>query len=195
MDNGIGASTVVSSSSVVTAVDSTDTTAHAVRPIVLRDTVHDTTPTRHRERPKAIEYSDWYARRLAIHKWASYATLPLFAAQYITGNQLLKQGRYASPARYVHGPVATAIAGLFLVNTVTGVWNLKESWPDHEGRTQRTLHSTLMLLADAGFVVAGELAKPGLNSSVKRQQHKQVALVSMGISLTGYFMMLPPFRR
>jgi hypothetical protein len=176
-----------STTAVSIAVADSDTTLHAA---VSRDTSNPP----HQERPKAIEYSDWYARRLAIHKWASYTTLPLFAAQYITGNQLLKYGRYSSPARYIHGPVATALAGLFAVNTVTGVWNLKESWPDPEGRTRRTLHSTLMLIADAGFVVAGELAKPGLNSSLKRQQHKQVAMVSMGISLVSYFMMLPPFR-
>lgn len=168
----------------------TDTTRSATP----HDTAPSGSPSHRRARPKAIEYSDWYARRLTIHRWASYTTLPLFAAQYITGNQLLREGRYASPARYIHGPVATALAGLFAINTVTGLWNLKESWPDPAGRTQRTLHSTLMLLADAGFVVAGELAKPGLNSSVKRQEHKRVALISMGISLAGYAIMLPPFR-
>jgi hypothetical protein len=50
----------------------------------------DTAP-RHR-RPKAIEYSDWYAKRLAIHKAASWATVPLFVGQYFTGETLITQG-------------------------------------------------------------------------------------------------------
>ena len=170
-------------------------TDNGLHPVASHDSVRDTTVTHHRERPKAIDYSDWYDRRLTIHRWASYTTLPLFAAQYITGEQLLKQGRYASPARYIHPVVATGIAGLFTVNTVTGLWNLKDSWSDPSGRTSRTLHSVLMLLSDAGFVITGTLAKPGLNADVKRRQHEHAAFISMGISLVGYAIMLPPFRR
>lgn len=180
------ASVSVDTENTLTPVRSGDSAGHATR--------RDTTVSRAHKRPKAFEYSEWYDRRLTIHRWASYATLPLFVAQYITGEQLLKQGRYASPARYIHGPVATAIAGLFVVNTVTGVWNLSEAWPDPAGRTRRTIHSVLMLLSDAGFVVAGEVAKPGLNSAEKRRLHARVALTSMGVSLVGYAIMLPPFR-
>src|SRR4051812_48754002 len=45
----------------------------------------DTLP---RRRPRAIEYSDWYYRRLQIHKWGSYIELPLFAGEYWLGNKL-----------------------------------------------------------------------------------------------------------
>src|SRR5258707_13819211 len=41
-----------------------------------------------RRRPKALDVSDWYYRRLEIHQWGSYAILPLFAFQYIPGNQI-----------------------------------------------------------------------------------------------------------
>jgi len=148
-----------------------------------------------RRRTKAVEYSDWYARRLTIHRWASYATLPLFAAQYITGDQLLKRGRQATTAAHTHGPIATAIAGLFGINTVTGVWNLYDARNDPAGRTRRTIHSLLMLTADAGFVWAGTMADAAQNSSTIRQRHKRMAMTSMGVSLVSYAIMLPPFRR
>ena len=44
---------------------------------------------------------------------------------------------------------------------MTGVWNLAESRKDPHHRTKRTIHSVLMLLADAGFVVTGATAPEG----------------------------------
>ena len=152
--------------------------------------------TVHRRRPRAIEYSDWYARRLTLHRWASYTMLPLFAAEYAAGSQLMAKGRDAPQwAIKSHGPMATGVATLFTINTVTGLWNLWDSRSDPAGRGPRIAHSLLMLAGDAGFTAAGMLATPAQNSGSIRQLHKTIALGSMGASLLGYLIMLPPFRR
>ncbi len=141
--------------------------------------------------PDIVEYSDAYFTRLTIHRIASYATLPLFAGMYITGTKIANQGRNAPGwARQSHGPMATAVALLFGVNTITGGMNLWEGRKDPEGRTQRTIHGVLMLAADAGFLVTGQLA-----NSQHQQLHKRVATISIGTALVSYLMMLPPFRR
>ncbi len=146
--------------------------------------------------PPPIEYSDAYYTRLQIHKWASWAMLPLFAAQYASGQDLVKNGRdAASWARDIHGPAATGVAALFAVNTVTGAWNLWEGRKDPYGRKWRTAHGVLMLLADAGFVATGMLAGDAGENSSTRSAHKTVAITSMGIAVSSWLMMLPPFRR
>ena len=45
-----------------------------------------------RTRPKVIEVSDWYGRRLTIHRWVAYATIPVFAVQWAAGDRLYKHG-------------------------------------------------------------------------------------------------------
>lgn len=147
-----------------------------------------------------FEYSDAYAVRLKIHKIASFATVPLFALQYLAGNQLMDGNEgfgddegEGGLAEY-HGALAGAIAGLFGVNTITGGWNLWEARKDPEARTWRTIHGLLMLAADAGFVATG-LAAGDDDGGGDRSLHKTLALTSMGISLTSYLMMLPPLRR
>jgi len=154
----------------------------------------DSTATRRRVRAPAVEYSDWYARRLTIHKWASYFTLPLFVAQYITGERIYKHGQADRTAYKLHPYFAASIGTLFLVNSVTGVWNLTEARHDPEGRVRRTIHGLLMLTADAGFVTTGILARDADTSPQKRDQHRQIALTSMGVALASYLIMLPPFR-
>ena len=149
-----------------------------------------------RERVHAVEYSDWYARRLMLHKVASYTLLPLFGLQYYTGAQLIAKG--AAAPRWViktHGPLATSMLVIFSVNTVTGVWNLIEARKDPSGRFARTLHGVLMLASDAGFMTAGYLSKPAENSGSTRSLHRTIALSSMGAALVSYVIMLPPFRR
>src|SRR5690242_17274437 len=47
-------------------------------------------------RPKPIEYSDAYYTRLMIHKYASYATVPLFVTEYFVGQSIINQGDTAS---------------------------------------------------------------------------------------------------
>jgi hypothetical protein len=157
------------------------------------------------EEPQLIEYSDAYLARLEIHKYASYATLPLFAAAYVTGNELItKGGHAASWARNTHGAIAGGLGVLFAVNTITGVWNLYEGRHDPEGRTRRIIHSVLLLAADAGFLATAALAGEseggegggewhgvgGDNSA-----HRAMAITSMGLALTGYMTMSWPFRR
>jgi hypothetical protein len=87
-----------------------------------------------------VAYSDWYERRVTIHKWASYTTLPLFAFQYVAGRQLYDKSTDASSwAKSGHGVAATGIAVLFTVNTVTGVWNLWDARKDPEGRDRKSV--------------------------------------------------------
>ena len=141
------------------------------------------------QEPRAVEYSDAYFTRLTIHRYASYAIVPMFVAQYVAGEQLMDKGDDAPGwARDAHGALAGGVAGLFAVNTVTGAWNLWEGRRDPEGRTRRTLHGGLMLLADAGFAATGALANGG-----DRDLHRAVALSSMGVSLLSYAIMLPIF--
>ena len=142
-----------------------------------------------RRRPKAIEYSDWYARRLEIHKIGSYAMLPLFGTEYYLGERLI-EGRASGNEKSLHVGVATAIGGLFVVNTVTGAWNLWDSRKDPTGRTKRFIHAALMLGADAGFALASASAEDddgggGDDSNT----HKTIALTSIGISTVGTAMM------
>jgi hypothetical protein len=156
------------------------------------------------DEPQLIEYSDAYLTRLKIHKYASYATLPLFAAAYVTGNELItKGGQAASWARNTHGTIAGALGVLFAVNTVTGVWNLYEGRHDPEGRTRRIIHSVLLLAADAGFLATAALAgeSEGGEGGFYRgdggdnSAHRAVAITSMGLAFTGYMTMTWPFRR
>ena len=158
------------------------------------DTVHRA-GTR-RPRIRAVTYSSMYASRLLVHRIGSYATIPLFVGQYITGSQLLAHGRQAPPwALHMHGPIATAVTTLFTVNTVTGLWNMWEARMDCAGRLQRTVHGLLFMVADAGFAYTGYLSGKARTSNSIRHFHKQIALESMGISLIAYAMELPPFRK
>ena len=63
----------------VDAVDAVPADAGEGRALAMADTG--------RRRPVAIEYSDWYGRRLKIRQITSWAMLPLFAAQYAAGQQ------------------------------------------------------------------------------------------------------------
>jgi len=141
------------------------------------------------QRPKAFEYSDAYMTRRKIHVWASYTTLPLFGAEILLGSKLWDEPDN-SGIRDGHRFVATAIAGLFGVNTVTGVWNLWEGWKDPNHRALRLTHSFLMLGADAGFVWTGTLAPSLEHGGGDRNLHRTVALTSIGVASASYLMML-----
>lgn len=164
----------------------------ASTPRPARSMVMNATDTVARRRSRAIEVSDGYAMRLRIHRYASYTTIPLFAAQSIAGNQMYQSGG-SDPAwaKSLHRVGAAGLATLFTVNTVTGVWNLWESRGVSEGRTARLVHSTLMLAADAGFTYAGvKLGPEATRSGVKRREHRRLAIISMSTALTGYATML-----
>jgi hypothetical protein len=149
----------------------------------------DTVPRRRR---KAIEVSDWYERRLRIHRYGAYATLPLFVFQAAAGNELYQKGSGAPGwARNGHRVGATALATVFTVNTVTGLWNLWDSRAVPQGRTRRAIHTVLMLASDAGFAYAGiKLSEDAEQSAEARRKHRNTAYASMGVAVTGAGMML-----
>ena len=149
----------------------------------------DTTPRRRR---KSIEVSEWYERRLRIHRYGAYAMIPLFAFQAAAGNELYNKGSGADGwARNGHRAGATALATVFGVNTVTGLWNLWDSRKDPAGRTKRYLHALMFMAASAGFTYAGvKLADEAEQSADKRSLHRTVALSSMGLSLVSWGIML-----
>ena len=140
-----------------------------------------------RRRRRAIEVSDWYERRLRIHRYGAYATYPLFALTAVAGTQLYDDPRNGAPwAKNSMRYGATALATVFTSNTVTGLWNLWDSRDVSRGRTQRYLHTLLMLASDAGFSYAGSrLAEQAENSVEKRREHRTWAYGSMASALTG----------
>lgn len=147
------------------------------------------------QRRRAVEHSDWYYRRLTIHKLASYATLPLFVGEYVVGDKLYK-GEGTSTTRSLHGALAGGIGVLFGVNTLTGVWNLWDSRDESQGRTRRVTHAVLMMVSDAGFLATAAMAPEGVEGggfenedSSNRSRHRAVAVGSMGVSLASYLMM------
>ena len=147
---------------------------------------------------QAVQLSDGYYTRLDIHRYAGYAVLPLFLIEYLAGQKLLEQGS-AAPlwAEKIHKPAAYAVAGIFTLNTVTGVWNLAEAGKVKQGKKRRTLHSVLMLAADAGFVYS--IAKAPSTSQIDDRieagkrggwtPHKASAIASMGVATVSYLMM------
>src|SRR5438094_8958991 len=138
-----------------------------------------------RVRPRAIEVSDWYGRRLTIHRSLSYAVIPVFAAQWVAGERIYKHGNRAPDwAKTTHRAGATTLAGIFTVNTVTGLWNLWDSRSTPSGRGLRTFHALSMLAADAGFTYAGaKLSKDAETDFNKRREHRTIALASMAVTV------------
>jgi hypothetical protein len=141
--------------------------------------------------PAAIEYSHGYEVRARVHKIASIATLPLFAADVAVGQSLFDSS--TDGKKTAHAVLGAGIGGLFAVNTVTGVWNMWEARHDPHNRTLRLVHGLLMLSADAGFVATAASA-PGerhfFSSDDDRNTHRTIALTSMGIATGGYLIML-----
>lgn len=148
--------------------------------------------TTRRPRRKSIEVSDWYERRLRIHRYGAYAMIPLFAFQAAAGNELYNKGSGAAGwAKTGHRVGATGLATVFGVNTVTGLWNLWDSRAVEQGRARRTIHTLLMLASDAGFTYAGmKLSEEAERSADKRRQHRNLTYASMGVAITGAGMMV-----
>lgn len=150
--------------------------------------------------PVAVQYSEGYQQRAKIHKLASLAMLPLFAAEGYLGQSL-----YTNPTsgkRDAHLAVAGGIGALFAINTATGVWNLIEARKDPNGRRRRMLHGILMLAADAGFFATAlmapeiEFGEHGGSGSERegeggsRAAHRAMAFTSIGAGTLGYVVML-----
>lgn len=146
---------------------------------------------------RAVEHSDAYYTRLTIHRYGSYTMLPLFATEYVLGNRLLNGGTQPEWLKPTHVGVATAIGGLFTLNTLTGVWNLWDSRKDPDGRRLRILHSTLLLASEAGFALAAAVADDDIGEGGfggdRRTLHKNIAIGSMALSTLGTAIMW--FRR
>ena len=145
-------------------------------------------------RPTAIEYSDAFETRAKIHRYASWATLPVFATELALGQSVYNDANpRTSSARGAHIAVGTAITGLFAVNTVTGVWNMWESRNDPSHHKLKLIHGILMLGADAGFVATFASGPGGRVSSTldaQKQTHRTIALTSIGLATGSYLMML-----
>ena len=63
----------------------------------------------------------------------------------VAGNQIFPDPQHAPDwAKTTHRVGATSLAGVFTVNTVTGLWNLWDS-RHAPGGTRRTVHALLML--------------------------------------------------
>lgn len=148
--------------------------------------------------PQAVQLSDGYYTRLDIHRYAGYAVLPLFLLEYLAGQKLLEEGS-AAPlwAEKVHKPAAYAVAGIFTLNTVTGIWNLAEAGKVKQGKKRRSWHSVLMLAADAGFIYS--IAKAPTTARIDARiesgkrggwtPHKASAIASMSVATISYLMM------
>ncbi|HEV8495633.1 MAG TPA: hypothetical protein VGQ56_02140 [Gemmatimonadaceae bacterium] len=143
-----------------------------------------------RRRPRAVSYSDWYYRRLEIHRWGSYAELPLFGGEYWLGNKLISRDEIpASWMKPMHSMVAGALGVLFTVNTITGVWNLYESRESTDDRALVWTHSALMLAADAGFAITGALAGDAHHLGRAADRHRNAATISIGLATAGTALM------
>jgi hypothetical protein len=189
----------IASDSVVSRADGRP----VARPVAMTDSSRttraasagDTTrPRRH-----SVEVSEWYNRRLTIHRIASYTMLPLFATEYLLGDKMLEQREDAFHGRgsgvsdntlRAHQIVAGGVAALFGINTITGVWNLYDSRHQEEGRTRRTVHALLMLASDAGFAATGLIAEDAANGGLDdARRHRNVAIASMVPATIGATMM------
>ena len=145
-------------------------------------------------RRRAVEYSDQYYTRLTIHRYGSYAMLPMFAAEYALGQNLINDANPPGWVKPTHLGVALGLGALFTVNTVTGAWNLWESRDDPSNRALRITHTVLMLAADAGFMITGaqtptEHSSDFATIQASRNRHRNWAIGSMAVSTAGTALM------
>lgn len=137
-----------------------------------------------------VEYSELYGVRADIHRYVSWAMIPLFVGSAVTGFQLRNKGDDAPQwTRDLHGPLAGATAVMFGINTLTGVWNLIEGRKDPEGRGKRILHGVLFLAAGAGFAYVTAEGDNIHSTGRGNHWHRDVALGSMTVSLVSWSMM------
>ncbi len=138
----------------------------------------------------ATEYSHAYHVRAKIHRYASFATLPLFATEIALGQSLYNEP--GGGKKTAHAIVGASIGSLFAVNTVTGVMNLWEARKDPVGHKRRMTHGLLMMAANAGFF-ATFLAAPDsehADFTEQRSTHRNIALTSIGLATAGYLTMV-----
>jgi hypothetical protein len=146
--------------------------------------------------PAATIYTHGYEVRRKVHRYASFATLPLFGAELALGQSLYNSSsRQDGAKKGAHAAIGTGLIGLFGVNAVTGVWNLWEDRKNADGRALRTTHGILMLAANAGFVATAATA-PGerrfgtTTFNNQKATHRDIAYASIGVGTAGYLLML-----
>jgi hypothetical protein len=143
--------------------------------------------------PRPAPYSRPYELRKDIHKYASYATLPLFAAEYALGQSLPSEPGRSGSLRGLHAAVGTGLVGLFFLNTATGGWNLWQSRHETNHRTTRFIHGALMIASNAGFVATAASAPSHDNLSSfdhDRTVHRNLAIASISVGTAGYMLAL-----
>lgn len=140
-------------------------------------------------RPKAFQYSDAYETRRKIHVYASVAMIPLFVTQGILGAKLY-DGDFTDAQRTAHQWVGGSILALFGLNTVTGIWNLKEGWGDPHQHKLRVTHALLMLAADTGFAITTLTAPSPRADFTTHSTHRALAYTSISAATAGYLIML-----
>jgi hypothetical protein len=147
-------------------------------------------------RPVAIEYSDAHLTRGKIHKYASFATLPLFAAEFALGQSLYNDPQsLSSSKRGIHGAVGAGLIGLFAANSVTGLWNLVDEDGKTPGHTRRLVHGLIMFAAEGGLIASATSA-PGhgrgelVNFDTNKATHRNIAIASISVGTAGYLLML-----
>ena len=129
-----------------------------------------------------------YFTRRKIPKYASFATLPLLAAEAAVGQKLLDEERASGSRslRSVHSGLTAGLGVLFGVETVTGVWNMLEARKVGPINKKRLFHGVLMLAADAGFVAAAATAPHHNDIHSSASTHQAVAYTSIGVAAFGY---------
>jgi len=152
------------------------------------------------QRPRrrvAIEYSDGYKTRLKIHKYASFAMLPLFGAEFALGQSLYNSSANVGGKRAAHGAIGAGIVGLFAVDTVTGAWNLfGQARKDPNHRTLKFVHGLLMMAADVGFLATTSSGpnsrsfRHALTFETDKVTHRNIAVASMSVATLSYLIML-----
>jgi hypothetical protein len=172
----------------------------ALPALTLQPPAASTSPGNDPQTPRttvAFEYSDAYQLRRKIHKYASFATIPLFATEIALGQSIYSDTPTTrSSNRGLHGAVGTAIGILFAANTFTGVWNLWESRHDPNGGKMRWVHGALMIAADFGFLataaaVPNRRSLSGLiNYETDKATHRDIAYATIGVATVGYTIML-----
>src|SRR5262249_9977185 len=115
--------------------------------------------------PHPSPYSCAYDLRKDIHRYASYATLPLFAAEYALGQSWPSEPGRSRSMRGLHAAVGAGLVGLFFLNTATGGWNLWQSRHETNHRTTRFIHGAFMIASNAGFVATSASAPSHHNPS------------------------------
>jgi hypothetical protein len=149
------------------------------------------TPVRRR---RVVELSDWYGRRLMVHRITAYTIPALFAWQWYKGDQLMDRARgdraFDSDPKSGHELGAVMISSAFAINALTGAWNLYEARGTPQGSTARWLHTISMIAAAGGFAYAGlkltddiEAAGTFDDAMQARENHRNLALASMGVTV------------